>query len=68
MNLEERLAAVAARLVYELRRDFPYWQIDREESGSWTATHEAWGVIRASSATELREKLQERPQDPADGP
>lgn len=61
MNLEERLAAVAAQLVYELRREFPYWRIDRADSGIWTAAHRDWGVVRAGSAGELREKLQARP-------
>jgi hypothetical protein len=60
MNMDDRLAVVAAQLENELRREFPHWRIRREDSGRWTASHDIYDDIHANSAGELREKLHAR--------
>lgn len=57
MNVQERLATVAAQLVRELRQEFPHWRIQWEDSGSWIAAHRSVGLVHADTATELRERL-----------
>lgn len=59
MNLEERLARLAARLQVELSEEFPMWRITRDER-RWRAEHAGMGVVYAADSHELRERLRER--------
>lgn len=58
MSAEDRLAALRVNLQRQLRGEFPGWQITFEESGQWSAIRPDAGVVNATSAAELRDRLQ----------